>query len=295
MSKKHETVVMDLEKYVSEMKLKGLVQRKKHDYACMCPFCYRRHKQQGVSNYSKLKLWIHEDYRYGRCFVCNTVFVTPDSDTIKYGVKSIEPDFNMSEWKLCKLGEDGFFKLSLYNSMDEDDPIGVDYLAHRIYLYRKMYKLLGIKFHRHNPVIPFYYKGELIYYQIRIINPGDGPKYHSPQITYKPPYVLEHGDNHKIVICEGVFDAIACRILFPDRTPFAVLGSDLTDYQLCMLRSYCPDDILIYMDKTELSQKIKDKIEYYIDYANISINNSTGQDPEEYLKEHLFENLERDN
>lgn len=291
---KKETVVMDLEKYVNEMRKQGLIQKKKHDYAVLCPYCYREHKMHGQSGYNKLKLWIHEDYKYGNCFRCHRTFVAPDSDTIQYGIKAIEDPVDMNNWELCKLGEDGYFKLSKYNEFDEDDPVGVNYLAHRVYLYRKMYKLLGIKFHRHNPVIPFYIKGELVYYQIRIINPGDGPKYHSPATPHKNPYILEHGDNKKFVISEGVFDAIADRILYPDRTPFAVLGSDITDYQIAILRSYCPEDILIYMDKTELSQRIKEKIEYYIDYADIKIQKSSGQDPEEYLKEHLYENLEQE-
>lgn len=280
-------MTMDLEKYVTSMSSKGLVRTKKSDYATLCPVCYERHRMSGDSSYHKLKLWIDKSYDFGHCFRCGTVFLT-ENQSINTGLKRVESPVNMSNWELCKLGEEGFWTLSKFDTFDEDDKDGVDYLAHRVYLYRQMYKYLHIKFKDSNPVVPFYFNGQLIYYQVRIIDPNSKIKYFSPSIDHKPPYIIENKDNKKFVICEGTFDAIACRILFPDRTPFAVLGSDITQYQIAMLRSYCPEDILIYMDKTELSYGIKETIEKYINYADISIQESDGQDPEEYLKETLI-------
>jgi hypothetical protein len=77
--------------------------------------------------------------------------------------------------------------------------------------------------------------------------------------------------------------------MYPDRTPFAVLGSDITPYQIAILRSYCPEDILIYMDKTDLSESIRTTIAKYINYADFDIVKSNGQDPEECLKERLMQ------
>jgi hypothetical protein len=270
------------------MKAKGYFEEKKNDYAVLCPVCFERHRQKGDHGYKKLKLWVEKDYGYGHCFRCNTVFV-PEDQSVSFGIKRVESPVDMSNWKLCKLSDDGFWTLDRFNTFDEDDEQGVDYLAKkRLYIYRQMYKSLGIRFKDHNPVIPFYYKGDLIYYQIRMINDTDR-KYHSPSIEHKPPYVLEHGDNKKFVICEGVFDAIACRVMYPDRTPFAVLGSDITPYQIAILRSYCPEDILIYMDKTDLSESIRTTIAKYINYADFDIVKSNGQDPEECLKERLMQ------
>jgi len=285
-----KVISMDLEKYVEQMKRMGYCKESRTDYICMCPDCKVRHHND--PSYRNLKLYIDKDLQYGRCFVCNLV-VLSDDQSIHTGIKSIEPKIDMSNWSVCKLGDEGYWSLSRFKDFDEDDPIGVEYLTRkRLYIYKKMYKLLGIKFKDHNPVVPFYYKGELVYYQMRIIDPNSKMKYYSPHTIHKNPYILEHGDNKKFVICEGTFDAIACRVLFPDRTPFAVLGSDITDYQIAMLRSYCPEDILVYMDKTDLSRRIKDRLMEYVNYADININPSDGTDPEEYLKVKLLINQE---
>lgn len=270
------------------MKRRGLCREKKNDYAVLCPECYQEKKSKGEPGYRNLKLWVDKDFTYSHCFRCGLVALS-DDQSIKVGIKSLEPDFDMATWSVDKLGSEGYWSLDRFNDFDEDDEEGINYLAKkRCYLYRKIYKSLGIRFKDHNPVIPFYYKGDLIFYQMRIIDPTSKIKYFTPPTLHKNPYILEHGDNRKFVICEGTFDAIACRILFPDRTPFAVLGSDITKYQIAMLRSYCPRDILIYMDKTSLSLSVKNTIEKYINYADISIRESDGQDPEEYLKETLM-------
>lgn len=276
---------MDLERYITEMRRLGYYREKRTDYVCMCPECKARHKNDPT--YRNLKLYIDKDMQYGHCFVCGLV-VLSDDQSINTQVKSIEPKVDMNNWQLCKLGDEGYWTLSRWNEFDEDDEVGIDYLTHkRLYIYKKLYKLIGIKFKDHNPVVPFYYKGQLVYYQMRIIDPESKRKYHSPPTEHKNPYILENGDNKKFVICEGTFDAIACKILYPDRTPFAVLGSDITDYQIAMLRTYCPEDILIYMDKTEISRRVKNRISEYINYADININPSDGTDPEEFLKHKL--------
>lgn len=289
-----KVITMDLKKYVHEMQKQGLCIEKKNDYAVMCPICYERHKKLGdASSYRKLHLWVDKSFKYSHCFRDGTVFISED-ESINTEIKRLESPINLNYWNVMPLGEDGFWKLSRFNTFDEDDPDGINYLAGRLYYYRKLYKNLGIKFYKHNPVTPFYYKGELIYYQIRIIHPEGNKKYHSPSIEHKPPYIVEKKENKKFLICEGTYDANAASILYPDRTAFAVLGSDITDYQIGMLRSYIPEDILIYMDKTELSIKIRNKIEQYIDYASINIRPSDGTDPEEYLRLQLIKQAEND-
>lgn len=285
-----KTEVMDLEKYVKAMEQKGLTQKKKNDIATLCPFCYMEHKKQGDDKYRKLKLWVKDNYDYGHCWVCGTIYVT-DRNQLQLGVHLRESPVDMSNWKLCKLGNDGYWTLDRFQEFDEYDEEGVNYLAHRVYLYREMYKYLGIRFKDHNPVVPFYYKGELCYYQMRIIDPNSKIKYYSPHIDHKMPYILEKKNSRKWVISEGTFDCMADRLLFPDRSAFGVLGSDITDYEIAILRSYVPEDIMIYMDKTSISMRIKEKLEKYINYANIHIHRSEGQDPEEFFKEKLIENL----
>lgn len=280
---------MDLNLYVEEMRRLGLYKEGRNDYIVMCPSCYEEKKSKGVNNYSNLKLYIDKGLRYSRCFRCDSVFLS-DDDSLHKEVRALEMPVDMSNWTVTTLGSEGYWTLDRFNEFDEDDEIGVDYLGSRYYPYRKAYKKLGIRFKDHNPVVPFYYKGELIYYQIRLIDKNSKIKYFSPPAPHKNPYVIESktGDNSSIVICEGTFDAIACKYLYPDRTPFAVLGSDITQYQIAMLRSYCPENIYIYMDKTDISLRVKSSIEKYINYANIEIIESDGTDPEERLKLNLL-------
>ena len=98
---------------------------------------------------------------------------------------------------------------------------------------KALYKILDFKFWEDNVVMPFKYKGEIFYYQIRFT--GNSPiRYFFPPISAKPPYVIDHDvkpSGNKIIISEGVFDAIADLIMFPEYIPFAVLGSSISDYQ----------------------------------------------------------------
>jgi len=218
---------------------------------------------------------------FGRCFVCNSVFIS-NNDRIKTVIRPIGPP-DMSSMKVSHLNHP-YWTYELFKSFPEYDKEGVDYLCKkRHYLLESLYSPLGIRFSGHNPVIPFFFKGEMIYYQIRLIDGESRIKYFSPPIDHKPAYIIEKKENKNIIICEGVFDAIACLILYPNYTPFAVLGSSITDYQIWMLRSYIPDKIKIFMDKTELSVGIKERIRNFVNYADIGIVPSDGRDPEETL------------
>nr|DAK84293.1 MAG TPA: DNA primase [Caudoviricetes sp.] len=272
--------ILDLESYVDSMKDENLFQEKKDDYAVMCPIC-REEKQKEDPNYKNLKFWIDKSLEFGRCFVCNSVFIS-NNDRIKTVIRPIGPP-DMSNMKVSHLNHP-YWTYELFNSFPEYDKEGVDYLCKkRHYLLESLYRPLGIRFSGHNPVIPFFFKGEMIYYQIRLIDGESRIKYFSPPIDHKPAYIIEKKENKNIIICEGVFDAIACLILYPNYTPFAVLGSSITDYQIWMLRSYIPDKIKIFMDKTELSVGIKERIRNFVNYADIGIVPSDGRDPEETL------------
>lgn len=272
--------ILDLESYVDSMKDENLFQEKKDDYAVMCPIC-REEKQKEDPSYKNLKFWIDKSLEFGRCFVCNSVFIS-NNDRIKTVIKPIGPQ-DMSGIEVSHLNHP-YWTYDLFNSFPEYDKEGVDYLRKkRHYLLENLYHPLGIRFSGHNPVIPFFFKGEMVYYQIRLIDGESRIKYFSPPIDHKPAYIIEKKENKNIIICEGVFDAIACLILYPKYTPFAVLGSSITDYQIWMLRSYIPDKIKIFMDKTELSIGIKERIRNFVNYADIGIVPSDGRDPEETL------------
>ena len=71
----------------------------------------------------------------------------------------------------------------------------------------------------------------------------------------------------------------------------AVLGSSVSDYQLQFLREYVPQEIVIYMDETKISERIRERISRTIDYCPINIIKSDGTDPEENMIKRLKKNL----
>lgn len=248
------------------------------EYAVKCPFC-------SSEGYEKEKLYIHEDLEKGYCFKCTRTYINVD-DEIRYDIR-IPVCENSSSVSLVKLNDPIWSLNAFENEFDEYDGIGYNYLVTKRHKFMsQLYKVLNIKFHDHNPVIPFYYRGELIYYQVRFIK-SKRIKYFMPPISHKPIYSIEHGNNKKLIISEGVFDSIANLILYPDRTPISVLGSSVSDYQIEMIRNYCPEDIVIYMDETRISYNVKKKLERVINYCPISIIRSDGEDPEENLKKRI--------
>ena len=129
------------------------------------------------------------------------------------------------EWSLDK------FKYEF----DDFDQTGYDYLLSRHQYMAELYKILDFKFMDGNIAMPFKYHGEIFYYQIRFSG-NSSIRYFFPPISAKPPYIIEHGANKNFIICEGVYDAISLLIQAPDYTPFAVLGSSISDYQIAIMK-----------------------------------------------------------
>ncbi|MBR2246537.1 MAG: hypothetical protein IJ880_05880, partial [Bacilli bacterium] len=82
----------------------------------------------------------------------------------------------------------------------------------------------------------------------------------------------------------GVYDAISLLIQAPSYIPVAVLGSSISDYQMDFIREYLPEKILVYMDKTDISIRIAERLKSAIDYCPIGVIKSDGEDPEECMK-----------
>ena len=294
-SKSHKEIFIgDLVSYTKSQISSNSYSEDKSDYKITCPYCIDAYKSDKSYSgpYTKYKLYVTKDFQLGHCFRCGKVFIEQGNDDITLDFSVPELPITMKDFQLTKLNGK-LWNLDLWDQFDDYDELGYNYLIQkRHHYFKQLYKALGIKFSNHNPVIPFYYRGELIYYQIKMAFGKSKLPYFSPPIPHKPAYVIEHGDNKQFVISEGTFDGIADLILYPDRTPFCLLGSDITDYQIAMLRTYVPDDILVYMDDTKLSLKVADKISQYINYANIHIRKSGGQDPEEYLKYRISQSTE---
>ena len=247
-------------------------------YICHCPFC-------NAEGHTKEKLYIKDDLSVGHCFVCTRAFVNVVDDVnVNYQVPQLFGSFNQG-LHLVKLEDPEWSIDKYYNEFDDFDQKGYDYLLSRHGFMKDLYKLLEFKFVDGNVVMPFKYHQDIFYYQIRFSGKNK-IKYFFPPIQSgaKPPYIIENGDKKKFIICEGVYDAISLLIQAPGYTPMAVLGSCITDYQIEFLREYLPEKILIYMDETNISIRIANKLKSVIDYCPIKIIKSDGTDPEETMK-----------
>ena len=255
------------------------------EYIIHCPFC----KEEG---HTKHKLYIKSDLTVGHCFVCTRTYVhvTNEIDT-SFKVPELSPFFKSNGLDIVRLS-DPVWSLEKYKfEFDDFDQDGFNYLIGRHKFMAELYKILDFKFMDGNIVMPFKYKGEIFYYQIRFSGKNTKIRYFFPPITAKPPYIIEHGDCKKLIICEGIFDAIALLIMAPEYVPVAILGSSISDYQLDFIREYVPEEIIVYMDETEISKRVARKIQGTIDYCPIRLIKSDGQDPEENLKKRLKYNM----
>lgn len=249
------------------------------EYICHCPFCK-------AAGHKKHKLYIKSDLTVGHCFVCTRAFVNvTDTVDVTFPVPTFN-NFGMMTGgtvNLVRLTDPNWTIDKYYTEFDDYSEEGVAYLKNRHIYLGELYKALDFKFLDGNIVMPFKYHGEIFYYQIRFSG-NSKLRYFFPPISAKPPYIIERGNNKKFIICEGVYDAVSLLIQAPDYTPFAVLGSSISDYQIDFLREYVPEEILIYMDETRISQGIANKLSRIVDYCPIKIIKSNGEDPEEKMK-----------
>ena len=249
------------------------------EYIIQCPFCEKE-------GHTKHKLYVTGDLSVAFCFVCNRRFINiKDEVDVSYTIPSFKGFWGYQGFELVKLNDPVWTLDRYYNEFDDYDERGYNYLINRHGFMKDLYKILGFKFMDGNVVIPFFYHGELIYYQIRFIG-NSKIRYFFPP-SKKPVYLIDRPGIRKIIVCEGVFDAIACMIMAPEFIPCAVLGSSVSDYQLEFIREYIPNEIVVYMDETDISKRIANKIKSVIDYCPIRIIQSDGEDPEECMKRKL--------
>jgi hypothetical protein len=223
--KGQDIILMDLRSYAEDQIRVEKYKEDRKDYQIECPYCIDAHYHDKSYDgpYTKYKLYVYKDLQFGRCFRCDQLFIHND-DSLRFEIPFPEGVLEHSNFKLKKLSGD-LWNLELFESFDEYDEKGYQYLIKKRHRYFKdLYKILGIKFTNHNPVIPFYYKGELIYFQIKLAFGNSKIPYFSPPIEYKPAYIIEHKENKKFFICEGTFDAISLLIQAPKYTPVALLG-----------------------------------------------------------------------
>lgn len=270
----------EVEKFKNHYNKEGWV------YTVHCPFC----KAEG---HRKHKLGVQEDLSYGHCFVCDRLFcnVTNEID-LSFKVPEFGNIGFRAPLQVVPL-QDPVWTLERYEyECDDFDEKGYQYLLGRHKYMADLWQPLGFKFLDGNVVMPFKYRGEVFYYQIRFSDPDARIRYYFPPVPpgKKPPYIIEHGEGiRKMIICEGVYDAISLLIQAPSYIPVAVLGSSISDYQMDFIREYHPESILIFMDDSEKSKHIMSRLRSTIDYCPMRYIKSDGEDPEECMKRKMTE------
>lgn len=255
-------------------------------YTCTCPYCleeaYKEDPTYHGRKYWKQKMYITKDFTTGKCFRCNAVYKSDHFDLhyqIPDMIKDIGP-VSVSDLKFVM--NDDRYSLELFKGLPE----GVSEVMEDKLYNRNPYSIDFIdelKFKQvddNHLLIPFEWRDEIIFTQVW--QKGENPKYYNPRCTCKPIYVCGKIKKEAILV-EGVFDAIACRTLYPDQTPIAVIGSTVTFAQELMLRSLFLDRIHIRMDDSIKSYKLYNKIKRHFEFTDIDVIESDGTDPEEEL------------
>jgi hypothetical protein len=263
--------------------LRDSVKQNDRFWICQCPKCIEE-------GYFKEKLYLSKDLSFAWCFKCNRVFYDKYSKFTHPEIKSSELTFLNSSSFNDNLNE---FKMSKYYDLPgELDDKAVDYLKNtrgNMYLVDN-YLEYGIRSDSTGIYFPYEFFGEYRYWTKRLYSPIGSMKYFLPPIKTKPFYFIDRNSS-KYIICEGSVDAIMISLFFKDYSVIAISGSSMSNPQVGGLRDLLPEEITIWLDKTELSLKLKDNLKSRIPYAYFKIVESDGSDPEEtLLKKYPYEN-----
>ena len=260
---------IDLKEYVDS--LESYEENATH-FICECPNCVETEDRHDH------KLYIKKDYSVGWCFRCETAYsnrVRPEDE--------FDRVTRLSQFKPFKSRALDYPEIdtSYYYESDEIDEVSKEYLLKRN--PHLNYKKFQLKCRYNRIVIPFYYGDAMLYYQIRFINPT-GPKYFNPPVDNKPVYMVPGQPiTDTAVLAEGTFDVMALDSLYgKEYTKIGLLGKTVTASQMKLLKSYNFERIIISLDETELSLKLKNRLASELSAKSSVID--TNLDPEEYLR-----------
>lgn len=253
------------------------------EYKIDCPIC----KQLGFNYLNKKKLYIKDDFSVGFCFRCGTKFKN------KFDITKDSMDFllNLSKPKPKEFKEEAI-DVSLYNSAKDFIKDGVDYLGTRRLWLKDNYKKLGIKFLNDRLIIPFFKDGninnDVIFYQCRYYDPdkSGGKRYFIPPSTNKPIYIppISNKNSDTMILCEGPFGAIAISNKYPSYLVGAVMGSNISDFQLFLLSKFKNvKNFVLYFDEDKINKKAKKILSSKFPFCNYTLITSPLGDPEDDL------------
>lgn len=259
------------------------------EYRCICPLCRDEKLRNGNPYYSKRKLYISKNLEIGYCHRCATIFVQYFEANPDELIRAHYPEFTLENSdtfdEISTIPMTYHDGMNFYYNAPELSTSAIDFLSKRR-SNAVINNLSDLKFRAYNDeefIIPFFWDSKPFFYQINYAHPK-ALKYRTPPCPHKPIYVLRPG-SQILVLCEGIYDAIACLEIYPGCTIAALLGCSVTPYQVWMIRKLLPSHIIVYMDETILSQNIISQLRTYpiAEYCEFSCVKSNGEDPEEYL------------
>lgn len=255
----NRVIRLDLNEFVENYDYE-MYETEKH-YVSVCPWCSEH------LGYIKKKLYIEksddtENLKQGFCQRCRTIYfhTTTDLSFELITRRDKEKLFSLSRLPSFIPGSSHDLRQYLdFTSSKPDIEILLRSRNNAGYRYIPYIEELGMKGKITNQdtnqgfiMFPFRLPNQSIFYWQSKLFGFDLP-YFMPTIDHKPFYCPVYRGN-KIVVCEGIFDALACMILFPDRTTIALLGCYATPYHIWMLRHFIsPTDCLIFLDNIHLS------------------------------------------
>ena len=245
---------------------------------CYCPYC-----QSHGEPSSKPTLYLYPETMTGWCFRCHSLVLD----------KSLVGS-NPSSLLKMKLLEGSTSRL-LFQDMDISylKPIGdaryIEYFLEKRspkYLFKcREWNLREIKCgDRYGILIPFYYEGRIVTYQIRYIDEGKF-RYKTNEGIKLPYFVggyLQDKNYDKITLVEGIFDAMAASI-FGLPNPIAVLGSQLPKHIYEIITKLLkPSEIIYAFDDMNINYRLSSKFKSYP--HSISFIDTESSDLDEYLR-----------
>lgn len=251
-------------------------------YVCKCPFC----EEHGEPD-SKSTLYMYKESMTGWCWRCLSYVV----DKILVGNLSLKNKLRndsiqkMNEIKLPTLMEVDISHLKHVTSKPYIDYF-INKRSYKYLLHNREFDFREISFRgRKGIIIPFYYDGLIIDYQIRYLEDGKMKYYTSEndKIPYFPLGFDSKVRYKSITLVEGAFDATSAHILgLPN--PMAVLGKSITEIIKKLLEMINPEIIYLAFDEWKINNDIANQLKKFLTSRLILVGNNTHYDIDECLK-----------
>lgn len=260
-------------------------------YVVDCPLCYEHLGEEHQ------KLYIAKDFSFGFCQRCKSKFI---SDSIPIETLLMNKQQLLEEAKSTPFVLESLepVALDIYNGARRYYSYGFNYLSKRnpalacktsgIFNWYKnkeehLYESLGFRFVEGKIVMPFFFNGNVFYYQTRSTDVRSSRSYFSPPIKNKPIWISPLNRKTKdVIITEGIFGAIAAQIMY-NTDVVSIQGSHASLYQIKMLKECGYNTHSLYLDNSTINANVAEKLREFSSsyFRDIKFIESPHGDPED--------------